>query len=197
MFFFGPDIKKMSETHNISGLLKIVGYPKKGKKNIQLRIDAINALSEFCHRRILEELIKIIDNDSEEMHVKIAADNAFKKLVYTGGVYTYKDLVSWWNQNKDDPKLITRNRSGKRFEELANVKSAAQRAYKPPKAIEYMIYQKSYNDSSMEFPELIEWQTRTQALIDDRIQAERAKLEAKWHEEDLLWERDEEILNRK
>lgn len=197
MFFFGPNVKKMSERHNISGLLKILENPNKGKRNTRLRIEALGALSEFCHFKVFKGIINIIENDAEVPNVRSAAQQALMKLTYTKSSYTYSESVNWWNQNKDDPKLISSNRSRIRFEELANVKSAAQRMFKPPQAIKSMIYQKSYDDSSLVFPELIEWQNRTQPLIDARVQAEQTRLEARWHEEDLVWERDEEILNQK
>lgn len=197
MFLFKPNIKKMRETHNIAGLLKLLENHNPGKRNTQVRIEAINALSEFCHRKVIQALITILDDDAEVLKVKIAAQQAIKRMIYAGGYSTYSQTVEWWEQNKDDPKLIERNRSRVRFEELANAKSAAERMHSPPQAIEALIHRKSYENSTYVFPELIEWQNKTQPLIDAQIESEKARLEAKWQQEDLLWERDDARLNQR
>ena len=69
--------------------------------------------------------------------------------------------------------------------------------HSPPQAIEALIHRKSYENSTYVFPELIEWQNKTQPLIDAQIESEKARLEAKWQQEDLLWERDEARLNQR
>ena len=53
----------------------------------------------------------------KELAFKIAAQQAIKRMIYTGGYSTYSQTVEWWEQNKDDPKLIERNRSRVRFDD--------------------------------------------------------------------------------
>lgn len=194
MFFFGPNVKKMCAAHNIRGLLKILALPNQKKHN-PLRIEAVNALSGFGHMRVLAALIQTIENDSEDSAVQSRAHEVFKHLVYTGGTYTYAGTVQWWKENKDDPRLIEKNRSMGRFNETARVEHEAQHVFKPPKEIETMLYQQIHN-SSIEYAEVTEWRNRVQPLIDASIQAGRARLEARWRAEDLVWEQDEKILNQ-
>jgi hypothetical protein len=195
MLFFGPNVKKMSAAHDIPGLIKILELPNNGKKNIQLRIEAINALSEFRHIRVLEALIRIIGNDSEESEVRSRANTVFNNLVVTIGTITYIDTVKWWNNHKGDPNLIESNRSLERHQAQTRIVNETHRIFKPPKDIEAKIYQQTH-ESITEYSEVTEWKNRTQPFIDARIQAERSRLEAIWHEEDVIWERDEEFLNQ-
>lgn len=195
MFFFSPNVKKMSAAHDIRGLLNILELPNSNGRNIQLRIDAVDALIDFCHLRVLEALIQIISNENENPKVRSRANTVFENLARPTFTITYGDTVNWWNKNKDDPKLIENLRTRERFTALTEIDTATRRLFRPPPDIEAKVYQQTH-DGTIEYDEVIEWRNRTRPLIEARKQAERTRLEAIWREENLIWERDEALLNQ-
>lgn len=195
MFFFGPNVKKMSAAHDIRGLLNILELPNTNKRNIQLRIEAVTALADFCHMHVLEALIRIISNDNEVSEIRSRANTVFNNIADPQFTITYKDTVNWWNTNKDDPKLVERIRTRERFNVLTQVDTVTRQLYRPPQDIEAKIYQQTH-DGNIEYDEVTEWMNRTKPLIEARKQAEQTRLEAIWREEDLIWERDEALLNQ-